>query len=127
MKELRQLTKTVINPNHDKRRRYGEDARAEFKNGGKFVYETSQDWLGQRVCFILNSGKTLYVSRELEREFLENSEVIQPICWHDVQALFGGYEEDVLDYLIKSKKISIDELKNIISDLDAKAAEMEQK
>ena len=115
MKQLYQLKTTIANPDHDKRRRYGQEAIAEFKAGDKFViWQREHTYLGASVDF---GGPS--ISGILAGEIISNCEPVQPTTWLDIALVCGGYQscaDDTINQLLKTGVVTADQVAKALND-----------
>jgi hypothetical protein len=68
-------------------------------------------------------GRTWHVSGTFAEILMANSEECQPTTWKDLSLSVGGYEHlasDVLEELLSSGVVSIDQVKKALTDYLAK-------
>ena len=101
MKQLYTLKTTIVNPDYDKRFRYGQRSIPEFKAGKTFVvWKTDVSYLGSTIDM---GGPS--IDGKTAEEIIAHSEPVQPKTWHDVALVCGGYfscADDTIDQLIKT-------------------------
>ena len=96
IKQLHKLTKNIVNPEYDRRCKYGTKAIAEFQTGKAFAV-----WSTDSVASVNFDGR--FIDRKLAELLIANSEPVQADKWHDIALACGGYNncaDDVIDELI---------------------------
>lgn len=131
MKAYRLLS-DIKNPEFDGRCRYGAKSIKTFIQGTVFQgRETKRDdsvEVGSEAWYLGFSpayacGRTWHVSGTFAETLMANSEECQPTTWKDLSLSVGGYEHlasDVLEELLSSGVVSIDQVKKALTDYLAK-------
>jgi hypothetical protein len=108
--EIRILTQDVKNPNFDRRRKYGPDARESFPAGTVFDYRAPQPDVSTLGTVFLKGGGNL---SGLAEEFFKNSQPHMPATFADLMMDMGFshadvFSVDVLEKLISTGAVSLD-------------------
>lgn len=101
------LTKTVRNPHHDKRCKYGEDAVTEVKeNTVVFVFEGD----GTSAPSVYNArGKSIARRYDFVKQILANVEAYEPTHWREQLVFQAGSDFplcEVVDELVKAGRVT---------------------
>ena len=84
------LTKTIKNPEHDRRTKYGIESLPEFKEGEGFVVWTParQDYPGEVFTYRVGNGSsTRSMGRALGQLVIDNSVDAEPVSLREVLAM----------------------------------------